>query len=689
MLTKLGCNAGACHGSFKGRGELRLSLLGFDPAADYQALTKEARGRRVFPAAPERSLLLAKPTLSAPHGGGKRLDEGSAAYKILRDWITAGLPGPQPGDPQVVRLEIAPAEAVLAVGQQADIGVRAVWDDGSTADVTEWAVFESRDEPLAEVSKEGRIVAQAVGRTSITVRYQGQVAAIPVTMPYAHMENYPELPVWNPIDQFLAAEWRKLGLLPAPLADDAEFVRRVFLDLAGTLPTPDEVRTFVADAAPQQAKRAQLIDRLLERPEYVDHWALKWSDLLRIHRRALGEKGLASFQGWLRQSLRSNAPFDRIVRELLTAEGNLYASGPVAYYFIDKTPEEFAETTAQVFLGVRLQCAKCHHHPFDQWSQEDYYGMAAFFSRVERKDTREGGAFGGAQSIKVGAGAPVRHPGTGQEIAPRALGWTPPSDNAPRDVRQSLAAWITSPENPRFARNVVNRYWGYLFGRGLVHPLDDLSATNPPSQPELLAWLERDFVEHGYDLKHLLRTLCNSRAYQLASELDAVRDADGAFFTHRVPRRLPAEVLLDAVNQVAGTSEPFENLPPGQRAISLPDTAVASYFLDTFGRPRRINACECDRASKPDLGQVLHLANSESIHAKVTAPQGRLAKLLEAGKDQTEIVGELYLAAFSRLPDDSERQTAASYIAAAPTPKEGLEDLLWTLLNCPEFTFNH
>lgn len=686
VLTAAGCNSGACHGSFQGRGGLRLSLLGFDPAADHDALVREAHGRRVFPSAPDQSLMLRKAVMAVPHGGNKRFSADSEAYRILRGWVAQGMPGPQTADPRVVRLDVTPRERELRSGEKFQLQVRAVWSDGTEQNVTPWALFESNNDQVAEVAGPGAVTAKGAGRTAVTIRHLGQVAAVPVIVPYAALADFPTLPRNNFIDDFAIEEWRRAGLLPAGLASDSEFARRVHLDLIGSLPEAGELRTFLASNAP--GKRAELIDRLLERPEYVNYWGLKWADLLRAHRRSLGDKGLRSFTSWLHQALRDNWPADKIVQALLTAKGNLYNEGPVAYYFVDRTPEDLAETTAQVFLGVRMQCAKCHHHPFDVWGQDDYYGLAAFFTRVQRKDTRENGTFGGAQSIRIGPAAPLTHPRTGLPVAPRTLGPAAPEADT-NDPRLTLAAWVTGRENPWFARNLVNRYWGYLFGRGLVEPIDDLRATNPPSHPALFDALTREFVAGGFDLKRLLRTICNSRAYQLVSEVAPARDAEGMFLTHRRPRRLSAEVLLDAINRAAGVDEKFENSPAGTRAVDLADPTAASYFLDIFGRPRRTSTCECERRSQPDLIQVLHLSNSEKIHAKVADPAGRVARLLAAGKNENEIVDELYLAALGRVPTAEEREGVVRLIAAAPSRKEGLEDLLWALLNSAEFVCNH
>lgn len=687
VLTKSSCNSGACHGSFQGRGGLRLSLLGFDPSADYDALVRESHGRRVFPGAPGQSLLLRKAIRAVPHGGNQRFTAESESYRILNEWIAQGLSAPTPADPRIVRLEVDPQERHLQPGEALQLQVRAIWSNGLRQDATPWALYESNRDTVVEVTPAGSITARGPGRAAITVRHLGQVAAVSVTVPYAALPDFPVLARRNFIDDLAIDEWKKLGLLPATLTTDAEFARRVHLDLCGTLPQPAELRVFLADADPE--KRSKLIDRLLERSEYIDFWALKWADLLRAHRRSLGDKGLRSFTGWLRQAVRDNRPADKIVQALVTAKGNLYQEGAVAFYFVDRTPEDLAETTAQVFLGLRLQCAKCHHHPFDVWGQDDYYGLAAFFGRVQRKDTRENGAFGGAQSVRIGATGSVTHPGTGQVVAPRTL--NPPPGEVPdaNDPRLTLSNWMTSKQNPYFARNFVNRYWGYLFGRGLVEPIDDLRATNPPSHPALLEALTRDFVQHDFDFKHLLRTICNSRTYQLASEIAPARDAEAMFLTHRRPRRLPAEILLDAINQAALVQEQFENSPPGTRAISLADPSTGSYFLDIFGRPRRTSTCECERRSQPDLIQVLHLSNSEKMHAKVSDPAGRVARLLAAGKNDTEMVDELYLSALGRFPTAEERSGVGQVIAAAPSRKEGLEDLLWALLNSAEFVFNH
>ena len=712
-LTKAGCNAGACHGSFQGRGGFALSLLGFDAAFDHDVLTKSSRGRRVNVGSPDQSLLLLKAIGAVPHGGGRRISADSEVAAVLREWLSNGMPGPREDDLAGLKINVDPPEVVLSFARDGadatatadqipgvSLRVTATFGDGSSRDVTPWALFDVRDKTIAEVSRLGVVTAHRSGKTAVTVRYLGQVASVSVSVPFGPQTEF-EFPPQNMLDAIAAAEWKRLGVQPAPLADDVTFLRRVFLDLIGTLPTPDEVRKFEADTSAN--KRSRLVDELLARPEYVDYWSLKWGDMLRAHRRYLGDKGLASFNGWIRQSVRDNKPLDVMTRELLTAQGNLFTNGPVGYFFIDEKVEDLAETTSQVFLGIRLQCTKCHHHPNEVWSQDDYYGLAAFFSKLETKDSGTAGArFGGPKSIRAtDKENPNRKPQ--MVVAPRVFGsaatklagssgatQTPTdSTGVTVDPRQQLADWMTKPDNPYFARNFANRYWAALLGAGLVEPVDDMRATNPASLPALLDVLSKDFVEHRFDVKHLLRTICNSRVYQLASELNPPRDADGTLFTHRVPRRLSAEVLLDAINHVTGATESFVGQPVGTRAIALPDPTIASYFLSTFGRPQRNNPCECARGSNTDLSQALHLANSSALHDKILSPTGRLAERLKANRTDDEIVEELYLTALARRPTDEERQAVREILAAGTPRDEAWQDILWALLNCSEFVFGH
>jgi len=694
-LTKSGCNMGACHGSFQGRGLLSLSLLGYDVPKDHQALFVHSRGRRANTAAPDESLLLKKATGRMPHGGGVRITAESECYRILRRYIAEGCRPPAIDDAgatrlSVVKIEVEPRELVLKAGESAVLSVQALWSDGVRRDVTPWALYDVREKQYAEVTLAGGVSALKAGRTAATVRYMGQVAAVPVTIPYETVPDAKSPPAGdftarNFIDDIVANEWSKLGLTPVETCSDGEFLRRASLDLTGTLPSLEETRAFLAST--EAHKRSRLIDDLLERPEYVDYWSLKWGDLLRVHRRYVGEKGLESFSGWVRRAVRENRPLDVMTRELLTAQGNLYTSGPVAYYIVDQKPEELAETTSQIFLGVRMQCTKCHHHPLEVWSQDDYYGLAAFFTKLETKENKDNGLFGGARIVKVAATTPKGRT-LEMDAEPHLLDREMKLDGV-ADVRTVLADAITAKDNPYFARNFANRYWAYLVCRGLVEPIDDVRATNPPTMPALLDALAAEFTRHDFDVKHLLRTICNSAVYQRASRVKAGPTENGDFYTHRMPKRMPAEALLDAVNRAVGATDSYEGVPDGTRAIALADPSIKSYFLDVFGRPARNSGCECARGGMPDLSQALHLANGAGLHEKITRDNGRLGKLLKAGKSRSAVIDELYLVTLTRLPTDDERSTIDELLTDAPSEAEGLQDLLWTLLNCTEFQFNH
>jgi hypothetical protein len=756
VLTRAGCNQGACHGALAGKGGFRLSLLGYDAESDYRTIVREALGRRINRAAPERSLLLLKATLTISHAGGLRFRRDSHEYELLADWLARGAPEGKTDGPEVASVEVQPAERLaqlpetgtvvpVAIPQESGrkpvllrlpvrqrLAVTARLQDGTTEDITRRAQYNSLNDPVASVDGDGRVTLQAKGQTAVMVRFRGKAAVCRLMMPYGKPSAVTGmLPQANFIDRLVAARWRQMGLSPSQPCTDAEFIRRVYLDVLGILPTPDEVRAFLKECSEEQvfrpsgvqvlnpgsppkpnlstraaqprtpehrggrevvpavstAARGRLIDRVLDRPEYADYWTLKWGDLLRNNRAQLGEKGMWSFHNWLRASFRANKPLDAMTRELVTAQGSTYTNGPANYFRVVSAPADLAETTAQVFLGVRLACAKCHHHPFEKWSQDDYWQMAAFFSRVGLKGSDEFGIFGGEQVVRLASSGEVANPRTGQQMKPAPLDGKTMDD--PVDRRRALATWLTAPENPFFARNIVNRYWAYLMGRGIVDPVDDLRVTNPPSNPELLDALAQDFAAHRFDVKHLLKTILTSATYQLSSTPTRENRQDELFYTKYTVKRLPAEVLLDAVCAASGSPEKFSGLPAGYRAAQLPDPGVQSYFLDTFGRPGRNLACECERSAEPNMAQALHLMNSDFIQNKVASGSGRLAKLLEAKKPDPEIVEELYLATFSRLPTPAEREKALQLVAEAPAQKEGFEDLLWALLNSREFVFNH
>lgn len=687
ILTKLGCNQGACHGAQHGKGGLTLSLRGFDYKADYYELVKSAEGRRVLLSDPTLSLLVSKPTLEVPHKGGKRLEVGSWAYDTLIKWMEQGAPGPSDKDKQIKQLVITPEETILTPGEEAFVEARVIYDDGSEEFLNHKASFDSTSEGVASVTQDGLITANGKGEAGIMVRFRGQVAISRIVVPYGEPEGLDSFTQNNFIDELWVQKWRKIGLSPSGTCSDAEFFRRIHLDTIGTLPNPEEVKAFLADKDPEKRKKA--IDAVLDRPEYVDFWAYKWGDLLRNNRNTLQEKGMWSFHNWIRASFRDNKPMDEFVSELITAVGSPYQNGPANFYKVGNNPTDWAENATQVFLGVRLQCARCHHHPFENYSQADFYGMVAFFSRVGTKNSQEFGIFGRDTVIYTRDSGDVRHPRTGELMKPTPLGGEPIDD--PLDRRRGLAKWLSDKNNLALAVNLVNRYWGYYMGRGLVDPIDDIRSTNPASCPEVLDALAKDLVAHDYDIKHLLRTIMQSNVYQLSSiaHPESEIDSDNKYFTHYTVKRMTAEQLLDAIDFACGTQEKFNQLPAGYRAISLPDSNVGSKFLDAFGRPKREMACECERSDMPNMTQALQLMTGNLLNRKVFDNNGRVAQLIKAKAAIPDAISELYFHTVNRPPRQEEIDKAVALINEAPTPKEGLEDLLWTLLNTREFQFNH
>jgi Protein of unknown function (DUF1553)/Protein of unknown function (DUF1549) len=693
VLTRAGCNAGSCHGAALGRGGFKLSLFGFDPAFDHQQIVQSNEGRRVVPSDPERSILLLKPTLVMEHQGGQRFTPQSRSYDLLKRWLEDGAPEPSKRDPHVERLEVWPAQRILVPGESQQLLVRAVWSDKTVVDVTTTAQFDALNEAVTAVTPNGLVTAKSRGETHIMIRYMGQATVAQVTLPFASLgQGLPTMPQNKPlsasvIDVKLAAKWNDLGLTPSPRCSDEEFVRRLTLDAIGTLPTPKEVRDFLADKSAN--KRQQAVERVLERPEFVDFWTLKWGDLLRINRDTLQDKGMWSFHNWVRAALRDNKPVDEMVRDIITAEGSPFTDGPANFYMNSRQPTDWSETTAQLFLGVRMQCAKCHHHPFEKWSQDDYYGLTAFFGRVGTKTSQEFGLFGRETVLYLKPTGEVTHPRKGGVVKPHPLDG--PDMDDPFDRRRKLAEWLTTKENPFFARNLVNRFWAYTMGHGLVEPIDDMRATNPASNPELLDALAADFARNKFDLKSLLRTIFTSEAYQLSADRTPgnAADVENVYHTRYERKRLSAEQLADAVDFATGTQEKYQGVPLGTRAIQLPDTKVRSYLMDVFGRPARQITCECERTSKPNIASVLHLLNGDFINKKIDATNGRVEALLKAKTPAPAIIEELYLVTLSRLPRPEEIEKSKKWIAQAPTPREGVADLLWTLLNSREFLFNH
>jgi hypothetical protein len=700
IFTKAGCNGGGCHGKSAGQNGFRLSLLGFEPEEDYEHLVKEARARRLFPAAPERSLLLLKGAATLPHGGGKRLDPDSDDYRLLVRWMAQGMPYGSAKDPTVEHIEVIPKERVMPLGAEQQLVVLARYTDGSMEDVTRSALFEPNDKDMARTDESGLVrLFQQPGDVAVMVRYQAKVAVFRATIPLgAPVESLP-VPK-NFIDELVFKKLKTVGMPPSALCDDATFIRRVTIDIAGRLPTPDETQRFLNGT--NAVKRDKLIDTLLDTPDYADYFANKWSALFR-NKRSDGNqtRGTYAFHDWMRDSLLMNKPFDQLVREIVAATGDIGENPPVAWYRQVKEPTTQLEDTAQLLLGQRLQCAQCHHHPYEKWSQNDYYSFAAFFSRVGRK----GGSQMGEEVIFHRRGAAeATNKKTKLAVKPAGLGAPSPNLSPDDDPRQALADWMTSKENRYFAKSLVNRYWKHFLNRGLVEPEDDMRETNPPTNPELLEALAQSFADSGYDLKQLVRTICRSQTYQLSALPNEFNGVDKQHYSRYYPKRLTAEVLFDAVNQVTKSEHKWDGLPAGTRAVCLPDNSfnASAYFLQVFGRPESASACECERSQDASLAQSLHLLNSKDIQAKIADDKARSSLLAaDTARTDDEKITELYRWAFSRDPRAEELRTAKEHIekgAGKSSDEKGnpvngrrqaYEDIVWALLNTKEFLFNH
>jgi len=643
VFSKSGCNMGACHGAAAGKNGFRLTLRGYDPEVDYERLLHESGGRRIQRFNPGDSLLLKKAALAVPHAGGMRFKEGSREYSVIADWIAAGMPGPSDKDPVLTKVEVFPAERVLTQDARQQLIVKATYNDGHTEDVTNWARYASNEEAIASVADDGVVSTKGVGETAITVIFGPLVTFSRVTVPFANKvvaKQYKDTPRNNYVDDLVLAKLEKLRILPSDLATDEEFCRRVFLDTIGTLPTADEVKNFLADKSPD--KRKKLIDDLMERPEYVDFWTYKWGDLLRVNRETLTEKGMWAFYAWVRDSVANNKPWDKMVYEVLTANGSNFSDGPSNFYRISRTPEDLTETVSQAFLGIRVQCARCHNHPFEKWTQQDYYKFANLLSRVGRKQ----GDHPQDLVITTVAGGEINFPKTGKPLAPTPYDGQPMAADSTEDRRVYLAEWLANGKNNYFVRSIVNRVWRHYMGRGLIEPVDDLRATNPASNEPLMDALCKDLVSNNFDLKHLQKTILNSRTYQLTSRPRPENKKDDRQYSRYFVRRLTAEQLLDAICQVTNQPESFPGLPAGYKAIQLPDTRVANYFLDVFGRPPRQITCDCERAQEPNMAQALHLINGAGVNQKISSDSGLVATLLKTKKENPEIVQELYLTCF-------------------------------------------
>lgn len=699
VFTKLGCNSGGCHGKLSGQNGFRLSLLGFDPKLDHDTLVNEARGRRVFVPAPDQSLLLLKATGRMPHGGGRRLAEDSDDYAILRRWIAAGAPAGSADDAVVSRITIVPERRALTRRNLQQLAVFAEYSDGRREDVTRRAQYESNDDEVAVVDGEGLVrTLELGGEAAVMVRYQGQVAVFRALVPLGTKTPAFDFPERTLVDRHTQAKWRALGIAPAALCTDLEFLRRASLDITGTLPTLEQVRAFIADSSPE--KRSRLVDALLESEGYAELFAHKWADILRVNRRNQQERiyGTFAFHGWIREAIASDKPYDAFVREILGALGDERQSPAAVWYKELRQPEQLVDDTSQVFLGVRMACAQCHHHPYEKWGQDDYWGLAAFFGRLRRKPVVEPGVViqnndSQKQAISVATTGGVINKRTGRLAVMRALDG-PPLEPAPgEDPRQLLVDWMVDAKNPFFARAVANRYWAHFFGRGIVDPPDDMRLTNPPTNPALLDALADDLIAHGYSLKHLIRTICKSRTYQLSAQPNESNRADKHSYARYYPKRLSAEVLYDAIAQVTDTPATFDGLPRDshapRRAIMLPDESFASYFLDVFGRPQRQSACECERVGEANLAQVLHLLNSQEVQDRVARQGARAETLAKDSRPDAEKLNELFLIALGHRANPGQLEAALAHIARnAKNKKTAYENILWSLLNTKEFSFN-
>jgi hypothetical protein len=690
LLTRVGCNAGACHGKQRGQNGFQLSILAFDPDFDYAAIVAEARGRRVFPAAPEQSLLLRKATAAIPHGGGKRLAAGDGKFEIVRDWLAQGAPRRLDVDPALVRIEALPSERLLKFHEELPLRVTAFYADGSRRDVTSLAVYQSNESAYAAVSADGRIKAGPIpGETAIMSRFMNKFAVTQIVVPYPGeiaASAYAELPREHFVDRLVWDKLKQLNLLPSGAASDAAYLRRAYLDVIGRLPSSEEARTFLADGAVD--KRARLVDRLLERPEYADYWANKWADLLRPNPYHAGIKAVYNLDAYLRESFRANKPYDQFVRELLTARGSTFRDGATVLFRDRRLPDEITTMVSQIFLGIRLDCARCHHHPFEVYGQDEFYSFAAYFARIGRKGQGISAPIsGGEEMIFAAKKGQVNHPLTGQTMTPRPLFGTAPALDDERDPREALADWIVSPANPFFARVIVNRVWTDLMGRGIVEPVDDLRATNPPTNPKLLDALADDFRKNGHNLKKLLRTIMTSRVYALSATPNSRNAADTRHYSRHYRQRLRAETLLDAVCDVTGAAEEFAAMPKGSRAVQLWTHRSQSIFLDSFGRPDPNQDPPCERTGDTTVVQALHLMNAPKLQQKVTDAKGRAAALAGSGKSPEEIVAELYLLLYSRYPTADEKDACLNLLRKSPARQTIVEDLMWAMINTPEFTF--
>jgi hypothetical protein len=688
IFTKSGCANSNCHGSIRGQAGFKLSLFGYEPDLDYDAIVKAQDGRRINRADPAKSLILMKPTFSTPHGGGERFQAGSLEYAAILNWITDGATYDSAGSPRLKTIRVAPEEVTLiGLDSKQQLSISGTYTDGSTEDLTHKVQYTANDESVLEVSPNGEIRAKRAGETAIMVRTLGKaVAARIAVIEMQPMKDYPEVPRNNFIDELVFSKLKRVNIVPSALSSDREFVRRVYLDTVGLLPTLDESQRFLESKDPQ--RRARLIDELIDRPEFAEVWATRFGDLLRVGLYDQRSKGGRLMYSWLRKAMLEDKPFDQFATELITASGNLYFNPASNFYYITEfsEPENIATNVSQVFLGVRIECARCHNHPWEKWTQEDFWGFAAFFGRMGVKDTYENDE----SEITLKPAGQVISPKTKKRVDAKYLDGPTETEGLDEDIREKLAKWITAPENPWFARSIVNRMFKYYMGRGIVEPLDDFRVTNPSTNEALLDGLAKDFVASGYRLKHTIRMILNSRVYQLSSVPNETNRADFLNYSHYYVRRLLAEELIDAMTEVTGVQERFPGYMPGTRAMTIPQGAP-TYFLATFGRLKAREVI-CERDNSPDVAQAMHLISGQTIQNQITGKDGTLDHwLANASLSDEEITRRLFIATLVRPPNEREvaQVNASIRSGGVGARRQAFEDVLWGIFNSKAFIFNH
>ncbi len=701
ILARTGCSVGACHGAAGGQGGFRLSLLGYDNDGDWTSITKSAQGRRVNVDDPARSLFLLKATKLLPHKGGERFHPDSAEYKILADWIAYGAPGPLEKEARIARIEVEPKQVTLKTGQSQPIKVTAFFDDGRKEDVTRRTKYTAGNTSVATVNEHGEAKVVGQGEGTVTAWYLSQLAIATVTVPYQQptlVRAFDEFQPRNFIDERVKEKLRELNLPPSGRSADVEFIRRAYLDTIGVLPTPEETRAFLAEQTPD--KRDHLIDALLARPEFVDYWAYKWSDLLLVNGDKLPVQPMWSYYQWIRRQVEMNTPWDEMTRELLTATGSTLENGAGNFFVLHDEPTRLAETTSVAFLGMAINCAKCHNHPMEKWTNDQYYAFANLFSRVRSKN----GAVADERIIFADTNGDLVQPLHGRAQPPTPLDAEPLSLTSPEDRRIALSKWLTAPENPYFSRSITNRVWKNFFSVALVESVDDLRMTNPASNEKLLSEAAGFLAKNNFNLKLLMREILRSETYQRSSLALPENKDDTRFYSRYYPRRMMAEVMLDAISQVTAVPTPFrmdkrnanrglgDAYPMGYRALQLPDSNTASYFLNSFGRPDRVQTCDCERTNEPSMAQALHIANGDTLNKKLADPNSRLTKLLASNPPDAQLIDEAYWLTVSRPPTEPEKSGMLKLLADAKTPDEkrtALEDAFWSLMSAREFFFNH